>query len=39
MGDRGREVFKEHGGEEFVLLPCMNDSDVWVDAFVRMMKA
>jgi protoporphyrin/coproporphyrin ferrochelatase len=38
MGDRGREVFKEHGGEEFVLLPCMNDSDVWVDAFVRMMK-
>ena len=21
--------FKEHGGEEFLAIPCLNDSDEW----------
>jgi len=28
---RGEEVFREAGGESLTLIPCMNDSDKWVD--------
>ena len=32
IGDRGREQFIEAGGEELVLVPCLNDSPQWASA-------
>ncbi|MCG6574970.1 ferrochelatase [Pseudomonas sp. AF32] len=32
IGDRGREQFREAGGEELVLVPCLNDQPQWVKA-------
>ncbi|WP_150304147.1 ferrochelatase [Pseudomonas saliphila] len=32
IGDRGREQFVEAGGEELVLVPCLNDHPKWIDA-------
>jgi ferrochelatase len=31
IGDRGREQFINAGGEELVLIPCLNDNPQWVD--------
>ena len=31
IGDRGREQFINAGGEELVLIPCLNDDPQWVD--------
>lgn len=30
--DRGAEIFRDNGGEELTLVPCVNSSDVWADA-------
>ncbi|MBD8593802.1 ferrochelatase [Pseudomonas sp. CFBP 8758] len=32
IGDRGREQFCEAGGEELVLVPCLNDHPQWGEA-------
>ncbi|QZI71741.1 ferrochelatase [Pseudomonas protegens] len=32
IGDRGREQFREAGGEELVLIPCLNDDPQWAQA-------
>jgi len=32
IGDRGAEQFKEAGGEELVLIPCLNDDPNWAAA-------
>jgi ferrochelatase len=32
IGDRGAELFREAGGEELVLVPCLNDHPDWVKA-------
>ncbi|UVJ44803.1 ferrochelatase [Pseudomonas sp. LS1212] len=32
IGDRGREQFLEAGGEELVLVPCLNNHPEWVQA-------
>ncbi|OLF51891.1 ferrochelatase [Pseudomonas chlororaphis] len=32
IGDRGREQFREAGGEELVLVPCLNDDPQWARA-------
>lgn len=32
IGDRGREQFIQAGGEELVLVPCLNDHPQWVEA-------
>jgi protoporphyrin/coproporphyrin ferrochelatase len=32
IGDRGRETFVEAGGEELVLVPCLNDGAQWAQA-------
>ena len=32
IGDRGREQFIAAGGEELVLVPCLNDDPHWVQA-------
>ncbi|WP_339070186.1 ferrochelatase [Pseudomonas idahonensis] len=32
IGDRGREQFREAGGEDLVLIPCLNDDPQWAQA-------
>ena len=32
ISDRNKEEFIKHGGEEFTLVPSLNDNDNWVDA-------
>ena len=27
--------FKEHGGEKFRAIPCLNDDDAWMDTMAR----
>ncbi|MEX5573170.1 ferrochelatase [Pseudomonas lijiangensis] len=36
IGDRGAEQFKEAGGEELVLIPCLNDDPNWARALNRL---
>lgn len=31
IGEEGKEIFLEHGGESFTLIPCLNDDDRLVD--------
>ncbi len=30
-----REIFFEHGGKEFNLVPCLNEDDDWVEGFAK----
>ncbi|QLF92444.1 ferrochelatase [Pseudomonas sp. ABC1] len=39
IGDRGREQFQAAGGEELILVPCLNDHPAWVKALVDMSEA
>ncbi|MDI1331859.1 ferrochelatase [Pseudomonas sp.] len=32
IGDRGKELFREAGGEDLVLVPCLNDDPQWARA-------
>jgi len=34
---RGRETFIEAGGQELVYIPCLNDSEAWVEAAVALL--
>lgn len=34
IGLRAKEQWVELGGEEFTLIPCMNDSPAWVEAII-----
>ncbi len=36
IGDRGSEQFRAAGGEELVLVPCLNDHPSWVAALTRL---
>jgi ferrochelatase len=36
IGDRGAEQFKEAGGEELVLIPCLNDDPNWAKALNKL---
>ncbi|HYQ37430.1 MAG TPA: ferrochelatase [Pseudomonas sp.] len=36
IGDRGREQFRAAGGEELVLVPCLNDHPQWVSALLAL---
>lgn len=29
IGEEGKEIFEEHGGEAFKLIPCLNDQEDW----------
>lgn len=31
----GGKTFRENGGEEFKMIPCLNDSDLWVQALSK----
>lgn len=37
IGMRGREIFLENGGEEFTLIPCLNEHPLWVKTLERMI--
>ena len=37
MGIRGRETFLAAGGDEFTLIPCMNEHPLWLDALEKMV--
>jgi len=32
IGEQNREIFLENGGEEFRLIPCLNASEIHIDA-------
>jgi ferrochelatase len=34
ISDRNKEEFIKHGGEEFTLVPSLNDNDNWTDAII-----
>ena len=36
IGDRGKEQFREAGGEELVLVPCLNDDAQWAKALATL---
>jgi ferrochelatase len=36
---RGREIFIEAGGQEFALIPCLNEHPLWLDALEKMVAA
>lgn len=36
---QGTETFKEHGGESLTLIPCLNDSPLWVENLTKMLEA
>ncbi|MGV8844365.1 MAG: ferrochelatase [Pseudomonas sp.] len=36
IGDRGRQTFLAAGGEELLLVPCLNDHPAWVSALTRL---
>lgn len=36
IGIRGAEQFREAGGEELVLVPCLNDNPQWADALTAL---
>ncbi|WP_323989034.1 ferrochelatase [Pseudomonas canadensis] len=36
IGDRGFEQFREAGGEELVLVPCLNDDPQWAKALTTL---
>jgi protoporphyrin/coproporphyrin ferrochelatase len=35
LGIRGREKFREAGGAEFHLVPCLNESPLWISALAQ----
>ena len=38
IGDRGREQFIEAGGEDLLLVPCLNTHEDWVHALVALCR-
>ncbi len=38
IGIRGAATFREHGGEQLSLAPCVNASDLWADALVAIAR-
>jgi ferrochelatase len=38
IGIGAQELFKEHGGENFYLIPCLNDDKQWTTDFAKLIK-
>jgi len=38
IGIGGSELFKEKGGDTYVLIPCLNDSPEWTHNFAQLIK-
>ena len=39
IGIRGREEFKEAGGDELTLIPCLNSDPLWIKAAANLIRA
>lgn len=39
LGITGREEFEKAGGEEFIVVPCLNSSGAWVECLAEMLRA
>lgn len=39
LGTEAGHAFKEHGGVSLTLIPCLNDSDIWIKAMKELIKA
>lgn len=39
IGFEARAAFHEAGGEELLLVPCLDDHPVWIDALVNLVRA
>ncbi|MGE4170148.1 MAG: ferrochelatase [Candidatus Margulisiibacteriota bacterium] len=37
IGDRGRELFLENGGESFTLIPCLNENPEWISCLKQLV--
>jgi ferrochelatase len=37
IGMRGREIFLANGGEEFTMIPCLNENPRWIAALEKMI--
>jgi ferrochelatase len=38
LGNEGEEQFQEGGGEQYSLIPCLNDNPVWLDAMASIIR-
>jgi ferrochelatase len=38
IGMRGRETFLAAGGQEFSLIPCLNEHPLWIEALGKMVR-
>ncbi|MET0635798.1 MAG: ferrochelatase [Chitinophagaceae bacterium] len=38
MGEEGKEIFLEAGGESFTLIPCLNTNEKWVDTVLELSR-
>ncbi len=36
IGEEGRDIFLENGGEEFTLIPCLNDQNDWAEYLAKL---
>ncbi|AHZ83810.1 Ferrochelatase [Bdellovibrio bacteriovorus] len=39
IGIGGQETFHEHGGDQYYLVPCVNDNPKWVQGFADLVKS
>lgn len=39
LGMRGKEIFMNAGGEEFTLIPCLNDHPLWIEALQKFVES
>ena len=37
IGEEGKEIFEEHGGAHFSLIPCLNEDENWVDVIIKLI--
>ena len=38
IGEEGKEIFLENGGESFSLIDCLNEDSMWVDTIISLIK-
>jgi ferrochelatase len=38
IGEEGKDIFLEHGGETFTMIPCLNDHDEWISTLHQLIK-
>jgi len=38
IGMRGRDTFREAGGEELKSIPCLNDHPLWIETLEKWVK-